>query len=416
MAEHYIEEYLVSLGFDLDSDKGKEYKKTLDDIEKRQKSFDKDNTTADKARKDSSKQQADGLKKQNQGMLDLQKTMRSIADISKQMGSGNIFGAFLSGASGTKSAKSFLSSLGENLDGKSKTSSAKETGKANVSTAAKETGKALQAGKVSEQGLQAGITGETAGAMAGEGGLLAGAAAVAPPVAIVAAVIAAVVLIGKAVSDLTNGLSESNINIETMSKEMWITEKTAWRLNNTLTAMGKTTADLSEIALNPTLRQQFNDLQDFQSNFKLPADFESTASRWATDVGEGRQELAVANSYMKQMAGYNLEKAFDPIATAWYKYWTNVVKGIDYVFGLRTSDTATSAVSTTGLVNGANYAPNTSSYTTANTGNLTVHNSPVVNVYTVSDDPQSIGSAVSDAVGSSIDNLALIKSVSGVNR
>jgi len=428
VAEHYIEEYLVSLGFDLDSDTGKEYKKTLEDIEKRQKDFDKGNASADKKRQDDAKKRVTDTKKENDNLVDVRKTMQQIAGLSKELGEGNIFGSLLAGASSARTLQTFLENIGESLE-----STDKKGGKVGQTLSAifdkpkkasgyaegKEQAKGAQAGAAEAKGIQAGITGEAAGATEAGGGALAGAAGAVLPVAIAAAVIAATVAIGKAFSDLTNGLSQEAIDIETMSKQMWITDSAAWQLNNTLTAMKKTTADLSEIALNPTLRQQFNDLQNYQSSIKLPADFQDTAKKWAVGVGEGSEKLKVANEYMKQIASYDLQKAFEPFVEGWYKFWTGFALDIDKLLGLKVnkSSTATSsAVSTTGLINGATYAPQTSSYTTANTGNLTVHNTPTVNVYTSSDDPQSIGNAAAGAVSSSMEDVALLKSVQGMSR
>lgn len=449
MAEHYIEEYLVSLGFDLDSDTGKEYRKMLDDLEKKQKDFDKGNASADKKRQDDAKKRVTDTKKENDSLVDVQKTMQQIAALSAELGEGNVFGSLLAGASTVKTLQSFLENLGESLEktdakggkfGQTISSIFNKPKKASGYAESKEAAKGAQAGAAEAKGIQAGITGETAGAAEGMGasGALGGAAAAVLPVAIAAAAIAATIAIGKAISDLTNGLAETAIDIETMSKKMWITDSAAWKLNNTLTAMGKTTADLNEIALNSTLRQQFNDLQKFQAeNLKLPADFEETAKEWAIGVGESSEKLNAANTYMKQIASYDLQKAFEPFVATWYEFWTGIAldigkvgepigKAIDKIkdfllsIGVLEQDknvsVATANASTTGLINGATYAPQMSSYTTANTGNLTIQNTPTVNVYPTSGDPQSIGSAAADAVGASLDDVALIKSVQGMSR
>jgi hypothetical protein len=114
----------------------------------------------------------------------------------------------------------------------------------------------------------------------------------------------------KIVVDMTNSLSEANTDIETMSAKMWISNDAAWELNNTLSAMGKTTSDLNDIALNPTLRKQFQELQEYQkSALQLPSDFKSVNEEWAESVTLPMEKVKLTNTYMKELISYDFEKA-----------------------------------------------------------------------------------------------------------
>lgn len=115
----------------------------------------------------------------------------------------------------------------------------------------------------------------------------------------------------KGMYDLADGVSTANTNIESMAAKMWISYGAAWQLQNTLSAMGKTTADLNDIALNPTLREQFKTLQDFQkSQLQLPADFQTVNQQWAQSVQLPEQELKETLQYIQEIAGYDLSRAF----------------------------------------------------------------------------------------------------------
>jgi len=485
----YIEEYLVGLGFELDSSEGVAYQKMLEDLEQKQKSMeDQTRKSTDTQKKEASKRN-ESRQQENYTLLDLEKTLKQISGLSSQLGSGNIFGSLVSGAASVSTLQKMFEGLQKSLDdadnsakstkrsifdlfktdgakskkepGKQTEPTKKNTEPANeaaqyTSTAAegKETGKGFQAGVVEEKALQAGITGETAGGMAATAeGAISTAASVALPVAIAAATTAAVV----ALSNMADSLASANVDVETMAKKFWITNENAWQLNNTLSAMGKTTSDLNDIALNDSLREQFNTLQEYQEAIlSLPSDFESVNDQWVEGVDTANSKLSLTWAYLKEIAAYKISKTFEPIAENFLNNISGTIMEIGNVFGLvsdedlesyldslvenssdavkeywggyateqaevssvesaaTTSSTSQPVISD--YLNGANYAPQSSSYTASNSSSLQVDYSPQIQVYTQASDAQSVANSVSKTVVSDFDNIILTKNLQGMNR
>jgi hypothetical protein len=569
MAEHYIEEYLVSLGFDVSSKQGQEYADMLADIEKRMQDLEKAGTAQDKQEKtrqgNQQKRTAD-TKKEINLMGDMKKTIKQVGGALEDIGRGNVFGALVKGTAGAKSLADFMKSLNQTAGetgSKSETfkkvirdifeqqtgtkpasepakkapETAKEapaakaapretpevpeeapknapvseptmerkptqepqttpeapkakkirvnlqpretpqkpedsavapapevqkkatevqknapetTAASGVKKAAVEQAKGFQVGTVEEQGIEAGMTGETAGTAAGAAEAGAGAAAVVGG-AVVAGIAVAAIAATAAIEKMTDSLSKANTDIESMSAQMWISYDSALKLNNTLTAMGKTTADLNEIALNPTLKKQFEDLQKYQETaLQFPTDYKETNDQFAETVGTANAELKMSVGYMGKLAAYDLEKTFGPGLEALAKTVLTIVNGINAILeffgkgnqlttdpttgkrtitgsggligssGSSTSNGSSSGSDATGYTNyaaGSYYAPQTSSYSTSSTAsNVTLHNTPSITINASSSDPQSIASATSDAVSSSLNQTALIKSIQGANR
>jgi hypothetical protein len=112
---------------------------------------------------------------------------------------------------------------------------------------------------------------------------------------------------------VADSTSQASVNIESMASQMWISYGSAYKLNNVLGAMGKTTADLNEIALNPTLRQEYKDLQAYQEKeLQLPSDYKDVSDKWATSVDESNDKLKMSLNYLKQIVGVKIEKVIGP--------------------------------------------------------------------------------------------------------
>jgi hypothetical protein len=405
MASHYIEEYLVSLGFDLDSKEGKEYLKVCADIEKKQKEAEKAGKSADtQAKKDhtNSKRKLDDGKKEVNLMVDLEKTLKQIGSLTADVGEGNIFASLLKGAATVKTLTDFMHNLGSAYEDtgekakKNKTTTASPG--SNVFKTAKESAKGAKAGATEEQGLQAGITGASAGEAGAAG--LGGVAAVAGPIAAAAAIIAA----GIAMKNMADEVSQTSINIQTMSRQLWISDTRALALNNTLTAMGKTTADLNEIALNPTLRKQYEDLMAYQQKeLNLPADFMNVQQRYAETVGTTNSQLKETINNVKQIMAYNFDKKFGDGLAATNDALMALVKFLAAPLGIKVDNTkkaaaASGAAGYTAPYSASSFAPQTSNYTSSSQSGMTIHNEPNITVNATSNDPQAIGQATANAI------------------
>ena len=519
----YIEEYLVSLGFDLDSSQGKEYVQMCNDLDEKQKNLEKSGKAAtdqSKKQSDAQKDKIDGNNKEinsMQGLEDATKRLKKVQEETtpevgqpavkkvsskkegstaettspateipakkvkksvqnvespasptsetpkiespepvetpkvkkttapkkptgepnpkqinpsdemlngvkklssawEQMSKGNIFGAIEQGSQGLKSLNNFIIGTEPSLKAvDSRAGSLKKTmsdlfGK----SAQKDVSKTAS-------GIES-VGAETeAAAGATEGMAAAGLTAVAA----VAGIAAVGVTATKAIYGMTGELAQSNIELESMAKTMWISYGSAMKLNNTLGAMGKTTADLNDIALNPTLNKQFKELQQYQETLlqQLPSDYEEVAqSRSEVDTANAKLKLTI--SQMDKLGKYKLSQLFDPLfigtldklnaAITWINDQNNsvakvqqeVVSVINKVTGKSSATENTSAT----------FAPQTSSYTTSNSSSAKIDYSPEINVYPQSSDPQSIASATSSAVRSSFDEAALIKNIQGLNR
>ena len=316
---------------------------------------------------------------------DMEKTVRQIGAAWAQLERGNIFGAFTQGVKGAKQFADMLDKAG---------SSAQETDKksGNLKKTLLDVFKAK--GKPTASGEAVGEGGAaTAGASGGASGLV--------TVLAIAAAAEAIKKIADTVVDLTEGLAQANVQIETMSRELWISQSAAYQLNGTLKAMGKTTADLNEIAINPTMRQQFQDLQDYEKTMlQLPADFDAVNQQWGKDVDENGMKINTQLEHIKQMAGYTFEKLLDkPLEGLLDK----VLSGLEW-FDNKAFGAGNSAQGTA-----ANYAPQTSSYATYQGAKVDARTN--INITAPSDKANDIAVATSEAVQQRFSESALIKNL-----
>lgn len=285
-----------------------------------------------------------------------------------------------------------------------------------------------------------GGVGEAAGAAGA--GMSAGAAA--GGVALVAVALAAG---AAAAAKIADSLAEANVDVESIARSFWMTTSSAWQMTNVLSAMGKTTNDLATIAANPTLRQQYEDLQQYQEQFaQLPSDFQSVNDKWTKGVSTQANELKLQLEYLKEIAGYNLQKMlYTPVASALNelnKFFQTLSLGLtnpNAKLGSKISSSKSSLSSSgssltknqaqselenynwswaSAMPSQNYYVPN-SSGTSAKSGATITHNpSATVNVYTDSNDPTSVGNAAANAVGQvqAQSQASLIKQIQGVNR
>ena len=338
---------------------------------------------------------------------DMEKTVRQIGVAWAQLERGNIFGAFTQSIKGAKQFSDMLDRAGSSAQvADKKSGNFKQT----IADVLKTKGKPASgtAAKGAEVAKTAASGAEAAGAGADAGAAAAGAAG--GPVGIVtvlaiAAAAEAMKKIADTVLDLTEGLAQTNVQIETMSRQLWISQSAAYQLNGTLKAMGRTTADLNEIALNPTLRQQFQDLQNYEkSMLQLPADFDAVNKQWGKDIDENGMKINAQLEHIKQMSGYTLEKLFDKP----FQWVLDKIAG-----GLETIDNKMfGAGASQGTA--ANYAPQTSSYTQYQ--GATVTYSPHIEVTANSDKASDIAAATAEAIQQRFSESALMKNIQGQNR
>lgn len=296
----------------------------------------------------------------------------------------------------------------------------------------------VAAGGAAGGGMEAGAAAGAIGAGTGAGG----------PIG--AAIAAAVVLMGAlvvATTKFADELAQANVNVESVARNFWMTTNNAWQMTNVLSAMGKTTNDLATIAANPTLRQQYEDLQQYQQQFaQLPSDFQDVNDKWTKGVSTQAAELKLQLGYLKEISQYNLEKMlYTPVSSALSelnKFFQTLSQGLTHPnskLNAKTNTKSSSSSSSTGSVlnksqaeqelNGYNwnwsssmpsknyYVPN-SSGTAAGGASITHNPNTTVNVYTNSSDPSSVGNATGNAVNqaNAQSQSALIKQIQGVNR
>jgi hypothetical protein len=290
----------------------------------------------------------------------------------------------------------------------------------------------------------------------------------------IGAAIAAVVVLAYEAADaiyqMADSLSTANTDVETMSAKLWITNSAAWQLNNTLSAMGKSTSDLNDIALNPTLREQFETLQNYQQTLlKLPSDFQSVNEQWAESVQTPMDEMKLTLQYQQELLEYNIEKDLLPIAkelepelalivvdlqiifetltdiinfaASGFKNspYMIIINGLNKILGLGSassssansssnskSSTSSPSSATQSSLSGYDYSwanamPSTSSVTQSSTSTTTNRSTsniskPTVNVYPQNGDPQTIGQAAAQGVTEAQSNLFMMNNLQGVER
>lgn len=329
---------------------------------------------------------------------------------------------------------------------------------------------------LSGAGTDAGITaGAGLGAEAAEAAT--GITAIGGAAAIAAGGIAALaVTTTVAAYSIADGASTAYTNVESMAAQMWITDSSALKLSNTLSAMGKTTADLSTIALNPTLMKQFDALQEYQkTELQLPSNFADVNEQWAESVQLPMEKIKLMNQYMGQLTSYNIEKTMigpmerltgvvsgvqsgllemgsdlDKLGksitgSAWYKAiaksFSNMAKETSKVgpaaLGTKASEAlsgksgsnskkashSSSSAASNPSINQvytvpsySNLAPNSTSNSSTSNSHVTYYNNPQITVHASSSDAQTIAQSTSAAVQQANNEAALIRTIQGANR
>ena len=471
----YIEEYLVALGFDLNSAQGKEYLKMCDDLEKRQKELERAGKAATdqenqkgKAQKDRivdsqkeidlmgkmkqatekfsesqksetvvkvapekkkippkpaptkkeepehpklvthkeptkkqnphpkdedgngkkkrQKEQSDGQKEQINLLGSMEKAIRDLGQSWTQLERGNIFGAFQHGASGVRSFSNYVGGLNTAFGAtNTRAGILKKTLTSMFGTASKAAGESSTAlSGASEAGAAAGVSGlAVAGAAAG---IAVGVGAAA-----------------KGAYGMADGFAKAAINVETMARQLWITDSAAYQLQNTLSAMGKTTADLNEIALNPTLNAQFKALQEQTKNQDMSGIKESSKN-WNLGAGKEMNSLGENLGYLGQLFGAKMQDWIGPAAQGLFSGLNSATVRAQGLLGGKT-DKDTSGT----------YAPQSASYINYAEG-AKIEYSPKIEVNARSDSAHDIADATSDAVQQSFQEAALIKNLQGLSR
>ena len=320
---------------------------------------------------------------------EMEKTVRQIGAAWAQLERGNIFGAFTQGIKGIKQFAEMLDKAGSSAQAAEK-----------------------KAGNLKKT-LSEVLKGKS-GSAVGEAAEDTSAAGLAATAAMVAAG-AAIGVVAKEIYNLADGLAEASINVEIMSRKLWITDSAAWQLGNTLSAMGKTTADLNDIALSPTLREQFQTLQDYQkTTLQLPEDFKEVSDKWNEGVTKNNAELRLSLTYLKEMAQYRTEKIFEPVFEGLIWSAKKAVVGLTDLLNGKVDLALPWTSSNSAQGTAANYAPQTSSYTQYEGAKVTY--APHIEITASSDKGSEIAAAVSDATQQGFNESALLKSVQGLNR
>lgn len=340
--------------------------------------------TTQERSKDSEGTDTDKKLKQLNNLNNLKKAFSDLERSWASAKNGNFVSALLQGASGTKHFNSYMNNLGGSFNKTNKQAGDfKKTlsgifGDKAASSAAEGASDAIEG------------TGEAAG-ISGLGVI--GAAA---------GVTAGVALMAKAIWGMSNGFANANTNIETMARELWITDSAAYGLNSTLSAMGKTTADLNEIALNPTLNKQFKEVQEHTSKYNTKKEAQAAAD-WARDV---------------QTPGYELKADLGQVGATIQANMAEKTKGFfGWLFG-SLDEGVDSLLGTLGgkESDASAYAPQSSYYNSNYAEGAKITVAPNINVTSKSDDAPSVGQAAADGVSQSMNNSALIRNTRGLNR
>jgi hypothetical protein len=515
----YVEDYLISLGFDLDSDQGKQFLAISKEIEKQNQQTEKDGQKSDKSaqtRQKNSKSRVTQSKQELSTLAELQKSLKQVESVWSQVSNGNVFGAFASGMAGAKAFKTILDEIQaftfkgivpESKKGSSESQDIRKSVRAQV-TAEPEQTTSQQASPIiaNSQNVDDSkksvdkfddsivLAGENMGGLKkvatslfGDGtsstGISAGAAESAGSIADIgtaaivatggiAAIVAAAAAAAVGVYSIADSVATANVNVESLAAQMWITDSAAWQLTNTLSAMGKTPADLSTIALNPDLNKQFKALQEYQeTELKLPADFKNVNDEWVANVQTPLDEFKLTLTNLWQNTGYDLEKSLvGPLGEA-INDATELVDGFEEVAGwvATIDEDIASFLSKTGILKSAiegllppgvaeafealdtaksltsgatanksvasstpksttspyqvytvpDYtaaAPNSPSNSSVSSSSVNYTNAPQITVNANSSDPQTIAQSTAAAVQQSNNTAALIKSIQGVSR
>lgn len=484
MAEHYIEEYLISLGFDLNSDQAKEYISTCSDLEKKQKDLEKSGqSVSEQAKKtadaqqtiiNGNKQEAESSdavikarsklrntpstaptveskqttqpvketiiepakaskpasyteptppkkqavpksstpttkpvvknqkesKKQTSSVENLDKTVRQLSGAWDQLERGNIFGAFKQGSESIRSFNTYLSGLNTSINtANTKSGILKKTWSSMF-------GGSGAAEDIAGAGEAAAGAGESAGISFG---VAAGAAG---------GIAAGVFMAAKGAYNMADGVAQAYTNVETMARQLWITDTAAYQLNNTLTSMGKTTADLNEIAINPILNQQFKTLQEFQkANLQLPSDFKATNEAFVEDFQTPIKETQMVAETAFQRIGYLAEKNLVGLFGGKLNNMADTVN--DIIAGMLPTglrEQYIQSMYSTKQDTASTLAPNNYTTNSAQYEGAKVTYAPTFQITATSSDPNAIANAASQADQSAFEQSALTRNIQGPYR
>lgn len=456
----YIDEYLVALGFDLDSKEGKAFLALEEEIEKENKKLGFSDEAAAKSAKKRSDAQKDRIADTKEE-IDLSEKMReadeklkkskgggseaapqqeekrsvrtskppaqekkeqapseppapgkksptpskppspkadttqvdslkkSIGQLGKAWDSfknGNFITALTQGASGARSFGTYVDTLGGAFGKTNKQAGGLKKTLTDIfgSGQAKATAEGLgeAAGGAEDAGAAAGLS--AMGAVGAAAGILSG-----------------VTLLTKSVWNMSSGIAETTTNIETMARQLWISDSAAYQLNNTLSSMGKTTADLNEIAINPTLNQQFKNVQK-QAAGQNQEEVLKAGKNFAEGPGQQFADLKENAGFLGDLLKAKFEEFSSPFLNG---ALGALNKGADSLIGAMG-----------GKKDSSTYAPQNAYYSSNYAEGAKIEISPKINVNANSSSAQDIASATTDAVTDSMNNSALVRNVRGLTR
>ena len=359
---------------------------------KKQKSAPK----SEKESTESSKKKEQPAKKNfTQPISELKKSIQELERSWENFKAGKILSSVITGASGAKSFSQYMGSVGQSFKAADK--QAGSFGKTVGSIFGGQSAVDAASGGISDA---AGSIGDAAGSLGGAGEALgtAGAGATAAGIGIAAAVVAT----GKAIWDMSNGLADANTNIETMSRRLWISESAAYQLNSTLGAMGKTTADLNEIAINPTLNKRYKELQK-QAKGQDNTKAQKGAEAWAgvqIEWDKFKENMShIGNSVKGDFASAvapGLERVLGALS--------NTAGGVDKMISGSKKSPSTA------------YAPQSAYYNSNYAEGAKVEIKPTINVKADSNNAVDIGKAAANSTSQVINDSTLVRNVRGLNR
>ena len=359
---------------------------------KKQKSAPK----SEKESTESSKKKEQSAKKNfTQPISELKKSIQELERSWENFKVGKILSSVITGASGAKSFSQYMGSVGQSFKAADK--QAGSFGKTVGSIFGGQSAVDAASGGISDA---AGSIGDAVGSLGGAGKVLgtAGAGATAAGIGIAAAVVAT----GKAIWDMSNGLADANTNIETMSRRLWISESAAYQLNSTLGAMGKTTADLNEIAINPTLNKRYKELQK-QAKGQDNTKAQKGAEAWAgvqIEWDKFKENMShIGNSVKGDFASAvapGLEKVLGALS--------DTAGGVDKMISGSKKSPSTA------------YAPQSAYYNSNYAEGAKVEIKPTINVKADSNNAVDIGKAAANSTSQVINDSTLVRNVRGLNR
>lgn len=469
-----INQYLVTLGFDLDSREGKAFLALEEEIEKKNKelgfsseaaakSTQKQNN-AQKDRMANTKKEIDLLEKMLEVSEKLNKSGKGRADATSANGkkepkeeekksssgksvtapfenmktslgefgqawdsfkSGDIVSGITQSVSGAKSFKSSIDAFGEVFGKKGQqTGGLKQSlndvfglGKSSAKGLGKLAGGAKDAEEVAKVGNTVAKVGSTAAkvgnaaagaadaATAGAAEAAGADAAVAAAGSVVAPIALAAVAVGQTLFNMSSGVADTTTHIETMSRQLGISDQAAYQLNGTLNAMGKTTDDMDEIQNNPILSKQFDAIQQQAAGQNQDKVLEG-GKVWAEGTGTQVAKFNQSMGYLGDLISSNVAQATNPFFEGLFGALNDGAEGLIDSLGGKADNSASDS----------SYAPQQAYYSSSYAEGTKIEVSPTINVTANSGNAQEIGSATSDAITGTMNNGALVRCVRGLNR